>query len=49
MLLRRGWREFILNSTMSGYASRKVVGREGVPYYIRLIINLESISGNLCT
>ena len=42
MLWRGEWREFILNSIMSDYISRRVMGREGVSYHIRLIVNLES-------
>ena len=45
MLLRGEWREFIMNSTISDYVSRKVVGREGVLYHIRLIVNLEQYQG----
>ena len=31
-----------MTSTMSNYILRRVVGREGVSYHIRLIVNLES-------
>ena len=30
-----------MNSTRSNYVSRRVVGREGVSYYVRLIVNIE--------
>ena len=41
--IKRGMEEFILNSTMSDYVSRWIVGREEVSYHIKLIVNLESI------
>ena len=40
--------EFILNSVMSDYVSRKVVRKEGLSYHIRLIVTLNQISGNPC-
>ena len=40
MLYREEWREFILNSIMSDQVSKRVVGREGVLYHIRLVVNL---------
>ena len=47
MQLRREWRESILNSIRSVQVSRKVMGREGVSYHIRLIVTLNKINGNL--
>ena len=35
--IERRIREFIMNSVMSYYVSRRVVGKEGVSYHIRLI------------
>ena len=41
MLLKGELRESILNSTRSDYVLRRVVGRERVLYYIRLVVNLD--------
>ena len=38
--IERRIREFIMNSIISDYVSRKVVGKEGVSYHIRLIVDL---------
>ena len=42
MLLKGEWREFIMNLIMSDYVSRRTVGKEGISYHIRLIVNLKS-------
>ena len=34
--------EFILNFTMSDLVLRRVMGRERISYYIKLIVNLKS-------
>ena len=40
--LERNLGGFILNFIISDYISKRVVGREGVSYHIRLIVNLVS-------
>ena len=37
-----------MNSTSSDYVSRRIVGREGVSYHIRLIVTLHQIGKNPC-